>query len=164
MTQGRISPSALAREAFSRRPPPHSNSQEGGRSHCASCWASSRRGATCDLHTQRAASGPGLGWRLPARASSCGSEGVGVSGVQGLRGSGEQRQPPPPPDTHLLLHLPVMVRYLLLHFSTGSWRAQPLVWDSRCNCGSVSTSAEEGGRGQGPSSFLGWSGPSLCHL
>lgn len=44
------------------------------------------------------------------------------------------------PRTYLLLHRPVMVRYLLLQRSAWSWRAQPLAWDSSRSCGSVSTS------------------------
>lgn len=55
--------------------------------------------------------------------------------------------------THLLLHLPVMVRYLLLHFSAWSWTAQPLALDSSHSWGSVSTSA--GGTGaQAPGSRI----------
>lgn len=70
---------------------------------------------------------------------------MGVSRVQGVRQRAESGGGPP--DTHLLLHLPVMVRYLLLHLSACSWRAQPLAWDSRCSCGSVSMSGEKGRAG-----------------
>lgn len=48
------------------------------------------------------------------------------------------------PGTHLLLHLPVMVRYLLLHFSTWSRGAQPLALDSSHSWDSVNKSGRRG--------------------
>lgn len=63
-------------------------SQEGGGNHCASCWASSRRGVTACPRTQLAASGPGPGWRPPARVFSCSSQQLGSGGVPGPEGWG----------------------------------------------------------------------------
>lgn len=92
---------------------------------------SSRRGETACSRSRLAASTPGAGWRPPARVSSCSRGWVGVSRV------GKERRVDLTPSqvkchssTHSLLHLPVMVRYWLPHFSASSWGAQSLAWDS----------------------------------
>lgn len=85
---------------------------------------SSRRGETACLRSRLAASTPEAGWRPPARVSSCSRGCVGVSRV-----GKEWRADPTPSQvrchssTHLLLRLPVMVRYwftTILSFFLGS--------------------------------------------
>lgn len=99
---------------------------------------SSRRGETACLRSRLAASTPEAGWRPPARVSSCSTGCVGVSRV-----GKEWRADPTPSQvrchssTHLLLRLPVMVRYWLLQFSASSWGAQSLAWDSSRSWGSL---------------------------